>query len=141
MIESGAGMSQNDAVLFTNEAFYLAFQSRDFNAMTDLWAATAPISCIHPGWPPLHGRDEVLESWRGIFSGDAPPAISCHGARAYVYGDAATVLCYERIPESFLIATNVFTREGGLWKIVHHQAGPTNGAPGIELDEEPRPFN
>jgi ketosteroid isomerase-like protein len=134
-------MTQNDAVLFANEAFYLAFRACDFAAMTDLWASRAPVSCIHPGWPPLHGRDDVLESWRGIFTGGAPPEISCHDARAYVYGDAATVLCYERIPQSYLIATNVFAREGGLWKIVHHQAGPTNGAPGAEPEDEPRPVN
>jgi hypothetical protein len=134
-------MSQHDAVLFTNEAFYLAFRSRDLAAMSDLWASRVPVSCIHPGWPPLYGREEVLESWRGIFGGDAPPEITCHGPRPCVYGDAATVLCYERVPESFLIATNIFVHEGGLWKIVHHQAGPTTGAPEAHRDEEPRPFN
>jgi ketosteroid isomerase-like protein len=134
-------MSQHEAVLFANEAFYLAFSCQDMTAMADLWASKVPVSCIHPGWPPLFGRDEVLDSWKGIFAGDAPPAVSCHGAHAHVYGETATVLCYERIPESFLAATNVFVREGGLWKIVHHQAGPTHGAPAMEQDDVLPPFN
>ena len=133
-------MSQHDAVLFANEAFYLAFASRDLAAMTDLWAARVPVSCIHPGWAPLLGRDEVLQSWEGIFSGEAPP-ITCHGARAHVYGEAATVLCYERIPENYLIATNIYVREGGLWKMVHHQAGPTNGGPVADQGHELPIFN
>lgn len=134
-------MSQHEAVLFANEVFYLAFRSQDFPAMADIWASAVPVTCIHPGWPPLFGRDEVLESWRGIFAGDGPPEISCHGPRPSVYGDVATVLCYERVPESYLIATNIFAREGGLWKIVHHQAGPTSGAPEAHRDEDLRPFN
>jgi hypothetical protein len=134
-------MSQHDAVLFANEAFYLAFSSCDLAAMTDLWATGVPVSCIHPGWAPLLGRDDVLDSWKGIFSGQAPPPITCHGPCAHVYGDAATVLCYERIPESYLIATNIFVREGGLWKIVHHQAGPTNGDPVLDHGGEAPLFN
>lgn len=109
--------------------------------MADIWASEAQVSCIHPGWPPLFGREEVLESWDGIFSGNAPPQITCHGAQAHVYGDVATVLCYERIPESYLIATNVFVREGGLWKIVHHQAGPTHGVPAPDDAIEAPHFN
>lgn len=134
-------MTQQDAVLFANEAFYISFSSRDLKAMADIWSSQAPVSCIHPGWPPLFGREEVLESWNGIFAGDAPPEITCHGAQAHVYGEAATVLCYERIPESYLIATNVFVREGGLWKIVHHQAGPTHGVPAADEGAETPHFN
>ena len=134
-------MTQLDAVLFANEAFYVSFSLQDLAGMAEIWASQARVSCIHPGWPPLFGREEVLESWGGIFSGDAPPEITCHGAQAHIYGDAATVLCYERIPESYLIATNVFVREGGLWKIVHHQAGPTNGAPMADEGVEISRFN
>lgn len=134
-------MSQHDAVLFANEAFYLAFRTRDMSAMADLWAEKVPVSCIHPGWPPLSGRTEVLQSWEGILGGDASPEISCHGAKAHVYGDLATVICFERVPDSYLIATNVFMREDGLWKIVHHQAGPTSGAPDADDEAAPQPIN
>ena len=134
-------MTLHDAVLFANEAFYLAFRTRDAAAMEGIWATCVPVTCIHPGWPPIFGRDDVLESWRGILGNENSPEIGCHAAWAHVYGDVATVLCYERVPDSYLIATNVFMREGGLWKLVHHQAGPTNGAPEAQQEEEPRPVN
>ncbi len=134
-------MTLHDAVLFANEAFYLAFRTRDVAAMEDVWASRVPVTCIHPGWPPLYGRAEVLESWRGILGAQGSPEIICHAPRAHVYGDVATVICYERVPDSYLIATNVFTREGGLWKLVHHQAGPTSGAPEASQEVEPRPVN
>ena len=134
-------MTLHDAVLFANEAFYLAFRSRDVAAMADLWAARLPVTCIHPGWPPIYGRDEVLESWRGIMTAEGSPPITCHAPRAHVYGDLGTVICYERVPDSYLIATNIFVRHGGVWKLVHHQAGPTSGAPDVPPDEKPRPVN
>lgn len=134
-------MSDREAVLFANEAFYQAFNDRDGETMAVLWARGVEVACLHPGWPPLFGREDVLESWEGIFAGDTPPQISCHGAQPHIYGETATVLCYERIPENYLIATNVFFREGGLWKIVHHQAGPTHGAPTAEENPHRTPFN
>jgi hypothetical protein len=41
-------MSDTDAVLFANEAFYRAFADRDEEAMEDLWSATAQVACLHP---------------------------------------------------------------------------------------------
>lgn len=122
-------MSDRSAVLFANEAFYAAFASRDLAAMAKAWAEAAPVSCIHPGWDALHGRGPVIESWRAILEGASPPDIRCRGARASIYGKVATVVCFEEIGGNYLIATNVFVQESGHWRMVHHQAGPTNGAP------------
>jgi hypothetical protein len=33
------------------------------------------------------------------------------------------VICSEHLEGGTLAATNVFAREGGAWKLVHHQAG------------------
>ena len=52
-------MSELDAVLFANEAFYRAFADREMPAMVDLWATEAPVSCIHPGHEPLLEYDEI----------------------------------------------------------------------------------
>jgi len=127
-------MSERDAVLFANEAFYVAFQLRDMAAMEDAWAHQAQVTCIHPGWSMLVGRNAVLESWQGIFEGGNAPDIVCRAPQVYVYGEAATVLCFEEVGGGFLIATNVFVREGGRWRMVHHQAGPTNGEPSAETE-------
>lgn len=110
-------------VLAANHAFYDAFRREDLRAMDALWARRAPVACVHPGWEALVGREAVMRSWRGILAGGAPP-LRCEGARAMVLGEAAYVLCVERIGAAALVATNVFVREDGAWRLVHHQAGP-----------------
>ena len=45
-------------------------------------------------------------------------------ATAFVHGDMAFVVCEERLPGGVLVATNVFVREDGDWKICHHHAAP-----------------
>ena len=117
-------MSEQDAVLFANEAFYLAVNNRDVAAMKELWAE-APVSCLHPGWAALVGRADVLDSWERILSHDAAPKIVCRQPRALIHGDVAVVVGYEEIEGDLLVATNIFRREGRQWRMVHHQAGPT----------------
>jgi len=126
----------HDAVLFANEAFYRAFSARDVQAMDDVWARHCPIACIHPGWGPLYGRDAVMRSWAGILANPESPTIVCQDAKAVVFGDSAMVICFEAVPGGFLIATNLFVRHGHVWKLVHHQAGPTNVQPEAELPDE-----
>ncbi len=127
-------MSEHVAVLFANDAFYLAFAESDVEAMEDLWARVLPVTCVHPGWNALSGRDEVIESWHAIMAGGESPNIQCSNAEAHVHGDVAYVVCHETLDQGFLIATNIFMREDDTWKIVHHQAGP---APEPSADEEP----
>ena len=134
-------MSDTDAVLFANEAFYQAFVDRDLQAMEAMWSHEVPVSCIHPGWAPLFGRDEVMTSWAAIVSAPGAPDIRCRGARAQVYGETAFVVCFEQLGGDFLIATNVFVREGSVWRMVHHQAGPTAGQPAPEDEAPPRAVN
>lgn len=126
-------MSEREMVLFANEAFYRAFADRDVQAMEAVWSESAPCACVHPGWGPLSGREEVLESWAAIIANPESPDIRCHNAVAHIYDGTAFVICYEEIAGQYLVATNVFVREGSLWKMVHHQAGPTATEP--EKDE------
>ena len=128
-------MSDAEPVLFANEAFYLAFAGGDAAAMDEVWARDVPVACTHPGWNALTGRDAVMESWRAILGSDNRPAIRNQGARAFLYGDVAFVTCYENVGRGYLAATNVFVREGGAWKMVHHHAGPT--APPEESEDAP----
>ncbi len=111
-------------VLDANTRFYAAFAARDLAAMEALWAREAPVACVHPGWDALRGREEVMSSWRAILSGN-PPRVACTAASAHVAGGAAFVVCQERLPGGpRLVATNFFVREGGAWRLCHHQAGP-----------------
>lgn len=132
-------MSQHAAVLFANDAFYLAFRSRDAKAMDDIWARREPITCIHPGWHPLAGRDAVMESWRSILANPASPEIRCVGAEAHVVADAAYVLCYESMPQGSLVATNIFVRDGNAWRMIHHQSGPSPAPPRGAMSSDDTP--
>ncbi len=122
-------MSDQDTVLFANEAFYRAFADRDMPAMEALWSRRSPVACIHPGWNALTDRAEVMRSWAGIFDGGSSPEIRCLDPAAYVAGDSAFVICYEMVDGGFLVATNIFVREDGAWTLVHHQAGQTLQGP------------
>lgn len=126
-----------DAVLAANYDFYTAFADRDYAAMEEVWAVDKDVACIHPGWPPLVGRESVMESWRRILDNDASPAVECLQPEAFFCGDAMIVVCYERLDENYLSATNIFVLENGLWKLVHHQAGPCATAPDETEDEVP----
>lgn len=118
-----------EAVLFANEAFYRAFADRDYAAMEALWAKDAPVLCIHPGWAALTERADVMKSWRSILSNPNSPAMSCHAPEVFFYGDLAAVVCYEGFAGGYLVATNLFVRQGSRWMMVHHQAGPSSSGP------------
>ena len=112
------------AALLANEEFYRAFRDGDFAAMSRLWAAQLPVACLHPGTPLLLGRQAVLASWKQVLS--APPPMRCQGSTVQVFGETALVYCYEGGDNQpmHLAATNVFAKEGGAWRMVHHHAGP-----------------
>jgi hypothetical protein len=92
--------------------------------MEALWATTAPVLCVHPGWTAVAGREPVLQSWRAILANPDAPRVMCHDDRAFLYGDLAIVLCEEELDTGHLVATNMFVRENGAWKMIHHQASP-----------------
>jgi ketosteroid isomerase-like protein len=117
-------MSDVDAVIAANAAFYAAFASGDFAALAGLWADEDTISCIHPGWPAIIGRAAVVGSWRDILKNPTRPQIVCADPQAIVEGDQARVLCLELVEGTPLAATNHFKRIKGSWRLVHHQSSP-----------------
>jgi hypothetical protein len=136
-------MSERDAVLFANEAFYRAFADRDLREMDKVWAQRLDVACLHPGWHPLIGRAAVMESWAAILGNAQQPAIRVRDPKVQLHGDVAVVVCFEEIEGNFLVASNVFARDGSVWKLVLHQAGATAGrpAPDEELPDKPKRMN
>jgi len=122
-------MSEQQAVLFTNDAFYAAFANRDMVAMGNVWSADENVSVIHPGWGPLFGHEKVLESWDTILSSTHSSKVQCREAKVTLKGDVGIVVCYEDIEGHFLIATNIFAKQEERWCMTHHQAASTNGSP------------
>jgi hypothetical protein len=116
--------TERDAVLAANLDFYRAFAERDLALMDRLWAKRRPVLCTHPGWSPLKDRAAIMESWFNILGNPEAPRIACSDDEAFLYGDVAVVLCEEGLPGNTLAATNIFAKEDGEWRLVHHHAGP-----------------
>jgi len=127
-------MTDDDAVLAANAAYYRAFSTGDVVAMARVWAEDG-VSCVHPGWPPLVGRDDVIESYRSILTNRNRVRITHQDDVAIVTGDEGRVLCIEIVEGAALAATNFYRRVGGDWRMVHHQASPI--ALGEDDDEAP----
>ena len=129
-------MTDSDAILAANAAYYLAFTSGDFPAMSGIWAADG-VSCVHPGWPVLIGRAAILESYRDILDSPHRMRIAHRNDVAIITGDEARVLCVELVEGGALAATNCYRRIGGSWRMVHHQASPI-ATPPEESERPPR---
>jgi ketosteroid isomerase-like protein len=117
-------LSAEDAVLLANERFYQAFNSKDIALMDDVWAASHDVTCVHPGWNVLEGREAVLRSWQNILGNPDQPRIVSGGAGVTLFDGLAIVLCRELVAGSPLVATNVFALEAGDWRLIHHHSGP-----------------
>ncbi len=97
--------------------------------MDRLWAIEHPILCIHPGWPALTERKDVMESWKRILENPGQPGMDFYNASALVVGNIVIVTCYEELSDSIMVATNAFIEERGEIKLFHHQAGPCTQPP------------
>ena len=117
------GMSDEAAILAANAAYYRAFGTGDFAAMSRIWAEDN-VSCIHPGWPVLLGRQAILESYREILRNPDQERIEPRNETVMVEGEEARVFCVEFVGGAALATTNLFKRVAGAWRMTHHQASP-----------------
>ena len=124
-------MDEVEAVLAANQAFYDAHEARDLDAMATVWGDGDDVVCIHPGWPILRGRDDVLESWRRIFGGPGRNQFIVTNDAVVVDGELAWVTLDENLvadgATGTVAATNVFRRVDGNWRLVVHHGSPVMG--------------
>jgi len=113
-----------DHVNAANDAFYVAHEARDLDAMTVVWEHTDRTVCVHPGWPILRGWEQVEDSWRRIFDGVGRNQFIITNQSTIVLGDTAWITLEENLVDRAethaLAATNVFVRADGGWKLVAH---------------------
>jgi ketosteroid isomerase-like protein len=120
-----------------NTALYEALESADVDRMAAVWDDADPdaLVCVHPGWPMLRGRGQVLRSFSAIMANTPytqffPPAV--HG---HVEGETAVVTCTENILTAVsqegssgqVVATNVFRRRPDGWRLQVHHGSPVMG--------------
>ena len=127
-------MTEIDALLEANAAFYRAFESLEIDRMEAVWLSAPYITCVHPGWQRLVGWGPVMESWRRIFDGTLAMRFTLGDVRAEIRGNVGWVVLTEGIAsrhregkvEAEVEATNVFERRDGRWLLVHHHGSPVH---------------
>jgi ketosteroid isomerase-like protein len=130
-------MTDEDSILAANASYYRAFAKAGIASMSAIWAE-ADVSCIHPGWPVLIGRENVLRSYVDIFRNPMQEPLEHQKHRMIVSGDDGRVFCVEIVGRTALAATNWFKNIDGAWRLIHHQASPI-AAPIEENDIQPSP--
>lgn len=121
-----------DAVREANAGFYKAFESLDVSQMAEVWLRADHVRCVHPGGELLLGYDAVVRSWEEIFSNTLHIRFDLTNISVHRLGEAAWVTLLETVQVSahtgssrgVMITTNIFERDGGLWRLVHHHAAP-----------------
>ena len=140
-----------EQVELANTAFYEALERGDFEGLSSLWLAPldtadddiegdgAVISCVHPGWPVLNGRGEVLRSYALIMANTEYIQFFLTDVEIAVDGDTALVTCTENILTGgpaeddgsagslvggLVVATNVFRRTSDGWRLWVHHGSP-----------------
>jgi ketosteroid isomerase-like protein len=141
--------SEVAAIESLNQDFYTAIEASDLDRMTEIWiedAADRVATCVHPGWPMLTGRSEVLRSWALIMANTTYIQFVLTDVRTSFVGDVAVLTCAENIltagdegDTSFaagrVVATNTFVRTPGGWRLWVHHGSPILQGEDDEEDE------
>lgn len=119
-----------------NTALYTAFETGDVDLMEAVWDVQDPESvvCVHPGWPMLRGRANVLRSWSAVMAGTDYIQFFLTDVQVTDLGSTAVVTCTENVLTSAdvgenasVVATNVFVRRPDGWRLVVHHGSPVLG--------------
>ena len=142
-------LTDTELVEQANTTFYETMERGDFDELSDLWL-DGDISCIHPGWPVLTGRGEVLRSYALIMANTEYIQFFLTDVKVSVAGDTALVTCTENILSGgpaedggelgplvgqLVVATNVFRRTSDGWKIWSHHGSPVLTETDTEEDD------
>ena len=131
-------MSDVEAAEALNASLYEAFESADVDRMARVWDDVDPASvvCVHPGWPMLRGRDQVLRSWSAVMAGTDYIQFFLTDVHVSVTGDTAVVTCTENVltevteqgaTNASVVATNVLVRRPAGWRVQVHHGSPVLG--------------
>jgi ketosteroid isomerase-like protein len=132
-----------------NQAFYDAVETSDLDALEAVvldGPLAESVTVVHPGWPVLRGRREVMRSYALIMANTEYIQFFLTDVEVAVDGDTALVTCTENILTGgpaeedgsagslvggLVVATNVFRRNSDGWQLwVHH------GSPVLAEDDD-----
>jgi|RhiMetdeSRZDD1v2_1073273.scaffolds.fasta_scaffold79365_3 ketosteroid isomerase-like protein len=136
-----------------NGELYAAIEAGDLDRMGRVWLdhphQQDPV-CVHPGWPPIQGRDQILRSWAAIMANTSYIQFFLTDVEVSIAGDVAVVTCAENILTAVgdtetessalagghVVATNVFRRTPRGWRLWVHHASPVLAAHDGDVEED-----
>lgn len=128
-------MATEDEVRQASDRFYAALDSMlngDAAPMADVWSHDPTVSTMHPLGGREVGWDAVRGSWEGAAQAFEGGTHKVSDLEVSVLGDTAYTTGIERVDATLggqslhfdIRATNIYRREAGEWKIVHHHTDP-----------------
>ena len=122
-------------------AFYEALERADLEGMMAVWAEDEEIVCVHPAGPRIAGLAEVRASWARIFSGGGGTRVlithrvETSGVMQAVHSlhENFTAAAGEP-PPAPVVATNVYLRGAGGWRMIVHHASPAPQPPAAQAE-------
>jgi ketosteroid isomerase-like protein len=124
-------MSTEDQVRQASEQFYAALNrmvNGDAGPLADIWSHNAAVTAMHPISGREVGWDKVRESFEQVAQLASEGQVKLGDQLIQVSGDMAyevgteqgqAKIAGEQVPIEHRV-TNIYRREAGAWKIVHH---------------------
>ncbi len=125
-------LSDKEAVLETNQAFYQAFSQRNLQKMNQVWWQGSTSLCIHPGGRVFIGWEEIRDTWSSIFRNTDFLEIDLEIIKIEIDQALAYLVVGETVLQSSRgkkfkgqsIGTNIFQKMAGKWYLVSHHGSP-----------------
>jgi uncharacterized protein (TIGR02246 family) len=126
-------VAAEDDVRAASDQFYSALEAMangDASSMADVWSHEDDVTAMHPIGGREAGWEAVSESFAGVASASTKGTVTRSDQIIRVVGDGAYELCTESVSWTFAgepmslegRTTNVYRKEDGEWKMVHHHA-------------------
>ena len=124
-------MAAEDEVRKASEQLYTALNrmlNGDAGPLADIWSRSAGVTTMHPIGGREVGWDKVRQSWEQVAQIASEGQVKLGDQMIHVAGDVGYELGVEQGQVKFAgqqvtiehRVTNIYRREGGAWKIVHH---------------------
>lgn len=127
-----ASTDDDIAITVANDAFYDAFRTGNADVMASTWMEADNVSCAHTLSGLVTGFDDVIQSWRSLFAQGRPTDVNFEVLSMQVRRNLSWVICRQFITTirgqgsiaGERVATNVFQKQKGRWRLVHHHSSP-----------------